>query len=629
MECESVLLSTHFATSAWAVHIFLLLLPGANRRILAMETIDDMEFEWDEREQQFLRVFLGKILKRPYAAAWNTWHEMVQSQKLYEEQQRKNKIIKRMSKVLDNQVPGKRDDKGMQKIKTWALEVHGDIFLKLKPDELRMACQYMEMTRYKKSQIICLQGHPGQKYMINAQGLVAVHVDMDPVNTQRKIQIYKVKGYDYMTRMIDENPLFIGKEVSQIDAGKGFGEIALFSDQSLRTASIIAAAEKETKIISIPKEVYMNTLCKYHMTAYESKMKMEYLGKHPMLSDWSQRRIADLSFIVEKKDYAKNAILVHQGKAPAGVWFIKKGELKCVYYFKPSELTARNPMDNIEQTFTKRKRKSRNFQKAKLKLPLKYFALKQSNAPYRELAIISAEHNPIVGGQLLITDQDEHTSPFAYVVSKDIETYFIPLDNISTLRAKGRGTKITSTLLTMYKKQISRYEKLIGERVNANVYGSRANPFKLPFAKKQKTVSGPQQNLDHSSVDDRSIVDGSSSVVSSLTNMKSLDDIADWHMSRVSIDSQPSFLPQIGGTKSKQQSRSVVIEDRSSWKPKSKQKLQEAKPGVEGVPGRSRIGTSTTKRKKNFSRRSLALDRALDKELERHLVEERKRLGVS
>ena len=159
----------------------------------------------------------------------------------------------------------------MDKIKAWALEVHGDIFLKLKPDELRMACQYMELTRYKKSQIICLQGHPGQKYMINVQGSVAVHVDMDPSNTQRKIQIYKVKGYDYMTRMIDENPLFIGKEVAQIDAGKGFGEIALFTDRSLRTASIIAVAEKETKIISIPKDVYMNTLCKYHMTAYEKK----------------------------------------------------------------------------------------------------------------------------------------------------------------------------------------------------------------------------------------------------------------------------------------------------------------------------------------------------------------------
>ncbi len=47
------------------------------------------------------------------------------------------------------------------------------------------------------------------------------------------------------------------------------------------------------------------------MTAYESRMKMEYLQKHPMLNDWSQRRIADLSFIVQKKAYGKNAILIY------------------------------------------------------------------------------------------------------------------------------------------------------------------------------------------------------------------------------------------------------------------------------------------------------------------------------
>ena len=140
---------------------------------------------------------------------------------------------------------------------------------------------------------------------------------------------------------------------------------------------------------------------------------------------------------------------------------------------------------------------------------------------------------------------------------------------------------------------------MIGERVNANVYGSRANLFKLPFAKKQKTMSGPQQNAEHFIVDDGSIVDGSSSSVSSLTNMKSLDDIADWHLSRVSIDSHSSFLPQIGGTKSKQQSRSVVIENRSSG---TKAKAEIARSKTRG--GRSawtfEDRNVDTKRKKNF-----------------------------
>ena len=72
---------------------------------------------------------------------------------------------------------------------------------------------------------------------------------MDPGNTQRKLQIFKVKGYDYMTRMIDENPLWIGKEIVQLGEGKGFGEIALFTEEGVRTTSIIAADEKETKII--------------------------------------------------------------------------------------------------------------------------------------------------------------------------------------------------------------------------------------------------------------------------------------------------------------------------------------------------------------------------------------------
>ena len=607
-----------------------------------MEAIEDMEFEWDDREKQFLRVFLGKILKRPYAAAWNTWHEMIQSQKLYEEQQRKKKIIKRMSKVLDTQTSGERDAKGMERIKKWALEVHQQIFLKLNEDELNLACQYMELKRYKKSEIICLQGHPGEKYMINVQGVVAVHIDMDPGNTQRKLQIFKVKGYDYMTRMIDENPLWIGKEIVQLGEGKGFGEIALFTEEGVRTTSIIAADEKETKIIYIPKKVYIETLCKYHMTAYESRMKMEYLQKHPMLNDWSQRRIADLSFIVQKKAYGKNAILIHQGAIPKGLWFIKKGELKSLYYFKPSQLKNNVEMQDVQRKYNERKRKSKGFQKAALKLPGKYFALKQSKAPYRELAIVSSEHNPIIGGQILMHDASKHISPCAYLVTKDIETYFVPFDSLSLLRTKGRGTKMLRILPEMFVKRMNRYEEQLGESINVNIYGSRANDFQLPFAKKQKMLIEPNVNINpanHSNGIDvvGSIINeasgnhdplnGGSSSMSVLSTMKSLDEIADWHLSKTTIKNHPSFLPNIRNSKSnvslgKSTSSTAIIENRSLWSSKSTA-------SVLNNNSARRKRQKKIKNKKHFSRRSMALDHALDNELERHLVLERKRLGVS
>ena len=42
------------------------------------------------------------------------------------------------------------------------------------------------------------------------------------------------------------------------------------------------------------------------------------------------------------------------------------------------------------------------------------------------------------------------------------------------------------TLPEMFVKQMNRYEEQLGESINVNIYGSRANDFQLPFAKKQR-----------------------------------------------------------------------------------------------------------------------------------------------
>ena len=116
--------------------------------------------------------------------------------------------------------------------------------------------------------------------------------------------------------------------------------------------------------------------------------------------------------------------------------------------------------------------------------------------------------------------------------------------------------------------------------------------------------------------------------MSVLSTMKSLDEIADWHLSKTAIKNHPSFLPNIRNSKSnvslvgKSISSTAIIENRSLWSSKSTA-------SVLNNNSARRKRQKKIKNKKHFSRRSMALDHALDNELERHLVLERKRLGVS
>ena len=134
----------------------------------------EMEFEWSDSEAKFLRVFLGKIFKRPYAAAWNTWKDKVESEKAEEEAMKKRKITKRMMKVLERQPQGERDQKGIDDITNWALDVHGDIFTKLNDSELKLACMHMKLRKLKANEVIFLQGWLGLEYIIIVSGRHAI-----------------------------------------------------------------------------------------------------------------------------------------------------------------------------------------------------------------------------------------------------------------------------------------------------------------------------------------------------------------------------------------------------------------------------------------------------------------------
>lgn len=604
-------------------------LTSSNLALTTME--EEMAFEWTDGEQRFLRVFLGKILKRPYAAAWNTWAEVVESQRLYEEMQRKKKIVRRMTKNLDKQPPGERDRKGLDAIYDWALNVHGDIFKKLNESELKVACMNMELQRFKKHEVLFLQGNPGVKYLIIVNGAVSIRIDNDLENTQRKLQILKVKGKEYITRMVSENPGFLGVEVAELPQGKGFGEVALFAGDGLRTAS--ASAAEDCLIIYIPKHIYMDTLKSYHMTAWEMKNKIDFLSSLEIFAEWPSRRVADLSYLIEKVSYAKNASLLEQGRAPEGVWFLVNGEVKVLYHYSADKLRQYIENDQagesrakaIQIQYKQRKALSRSLRKRTLRMPKKYFSLKNSKAPYRELAILGGKS--IVGSQLFTSKAGASTdagdgkdgakregvgSPYTVVVTKAVDAYFLPRSNLNAFRMRSKGTRSAAAFGQLFRRRYGEYQRRLGGALSTSIFAPRASAFKIPFTTDNTDSTGPKQKPGSG------IIYQPPDSSTSEDIFKPPDELAEWHMTHGDGKARLNL----------QDDRYKARTFQSAVDPQSRQKWEKSKNNIAPLKSKYVVRKHRGNSQASFSRRSLALDRALDNELERHLVQERQRLGV-
>ena len=580
-----------------------------------MEDEMEMEFEWSDSEAKFLRVFLGKIFKRPYAAAWNTWKDKVESEKAEEEAMKKRKITKRMMKVLERQPQGERDQKGIDDITNWALDVHGDIFTKLNDSELKLACMHMKLRKLKANEVIFLQGWLGLEYIIIVSGSISIRVDQDLENTQRKIQIEKIKGAKYVLRMVSENPLFLGHEVVELEPGKGFGEVALFAGDGLRTAS--AAASKDSVVVLLEKDIYMETLKPHHMSAWETKNKIDFLQTVELFADWPSRRIADLSFIFEKVCFAKHATILEQGASPSGIYFLTSGEVKVVFYFSANHLRTFTEQDNHALRCANAKKrqlkeKSKALSSGKIKLPKKHFVLHRTTAPYREISLLGA--NTIVGAQCTLGSQSKESklrSPYAVVSTQPVEAYFLPKESLSLFRQKSKGTKAYSTLENMFHERHAEYSRRLGKEMSTAVFAPRVVQFKPPF-----TYSTNGAPLKPEKPDGSGIIHISNDQSSNALQLKTQtpEETASWHMNR-------KIISRHEVTEAK---TAEYIGFKSSVDPLSRQKWSQL-PKVSGNEMRARQRKNSSQ---SFSRRSMALDRALDVELERHLSGERKRLGV-
>ena len=101
-------------------------------------------------------------------------------------------------------------------------------------------------------------------------------------------------------------------------AGATFGEVALFSDDCIRTASIIS--DDNADLIVVDRELYNRSVKSVLQKEFEDKSN--FIATSPYFHNWPPKYKKQLAMALVKESVPYEYMLVRQGDPVAGIYFI-------------------------------------------------------------------------------------------------------------------------------------------------------------------------------------------------------------------------------------------------------------------------------------------------------------------
>ena len=416
-------------------------------------------FNWDHDEQDFLKTFVKRMLSKQLFSGWQTWKRRDYDLKMRLERLERLRIMDNMRKILKQSAPGARGKEELDGIKKWALTVHGDILKLLKEDQLDQFAQWASFAELPEKKLLFLQGQMGQTYWICLKGSAEIYVEDDGMEEQRKLSMLRSpdKGKEFIEGMCEESFDILGRSVFTVVEGKGFGEVALFSENSKRTATAITTCASE--FICLDKPKYMRTLSKYHKVAWETQQKRQYFKKVPLFDDWTSRRLTDMSYSVVRQKYPRGALLVRQGTIPDSLQFICSGNVRVVRRLTEKECG----MDTAEKAMYPR------LADVTIDLGIRgEFDVIGPQAALRKDGMSKEELKSLI-------------STCSVIATSAVEVFAVPASKIATLRSRCRGTMTLNLLRKIHNSRIEAYR----ERVHVGM-SSKSIVRRMPAAQVSK-----------------------------------------------------------------------------------------------------------------------------------------------
>eukprot|EP00106_Octopus_bimaculoides_P003675 XP_014771117.1 PREDICTED: uncharacterized protein LOC106869764 [Octopus bimaculoides] len=187
------------------------------------------------------------------------------------------------------------------------------LFRKLKSVILQDILQNCDFVSKKADDVIILQGDQGKCFYIILRGKVTIY------NLSKEDEkITKLSEADLKNDKQELDRSKLGNFVCNLVPGDPFGEVALLSTDSIRTATVIA--DEITDLMVVSKALYERSV--KDVLTWEFQQKIAFICAHPLFWGWSHKYRHQLAMAVYKIVLSYDEILIRQREPVTCIYFV-------------------------------------------------------------------------------------------------------------------------------------------------------------------------------------------------------------------------------------------------------------------------------------------------------------------
>ena len=287
-------------------------------------------------------------------SAVKRWKLVTEALREEERQAKKKQLMSAVRLVLlgtKNQTKVRRSAEELDTLVKWASTVQSETFEHVNPSELRDTMRHVIFRTYQDGEWLFAQGDSGEYFYIVFSGTIALCAGAP----KSSLHALKTDRMTVLGKATSQNG-YLGNFVYSMSAGESFGEVAIHTDNGVRTAS--AAAMGCCELMLIPRDVYMRNMYKSRADAFQATQKLALLPDFPYFADWQRGKLVQLGSYMTHRSIPYGTKLQVAGLRPTACYFIAAGSARVSRYIEqpivPMEMSMRLRRDLVTQKKTRK-----------------------------------------------------------------------------------------------------------------------------------------------------------------------------------------------------------------------------------------------------------------------------------